>query len=35
VIAALRRLRMTGAEIAECLEMALSTVSGRAVVDRK
>ena len=24
-IAALRRLRMTGAEIAECLEMALST----------
>ncbi len=27
-IAALRRLRMTGAEIAECLEMALSTVSG-------
>jgi transposase InsO family protein len=28
VIAALRRLRMTGAEIAECLEMALSTVSG-------
>ena len=28
VIAALRRLRMTGAEIAECLQMALSTVSG-------
>jgi transposase InsO family protein len=28
VIAALRRLRMTGAQIAECLEMALSTVSG-------
>ncbi len=28
VIAALRRLRMTGAEIAECLEMALLTVSG-------
>jgi transposase InsO family protein/transposase len=28
VIAALRRLRMTGAEIAECLEMALTTVSG-------
>jgi transposase InsO family protein len=28
VIAALRRLRLTGAEIAECLEMALSTVSG-------
>ena len=28
VIAALRRLRMTGAEIAECLNMALSTVSG-------
>jgi transposase len=28
VIAALRRLRMTGAEIAECLAMALSTVSG-------
>jgi transposase InsO family protein len=27
-IAALRRLRMTGAEIAECLDMALSTVSG-------
>ncbi|MCA1677579.1 MAG: IS481 family transposase [Actinobacteria bacterium] len=27
-IAALRRLRMTGDEIAECLEMALSTVSG-------
>ena len=27
-IAALRRLRMSGAEIAECLEMALSTVSG-------
>jgi len=27
-IAALRRLRMTGAEIAECLGMALSTVSG-------
>jgi len=27
-IAALRRLRMTGAEIAEALEMALSTVSG-------
>jgi len=26
-IAALRRVRMTGAEIAECLEMALSTVS--------
>jgi transposase InsO family protein len=31
-IAALRRLRMTGAEIAECLGMALSTVS--AVLDR-
>jgi transposase InsO family protein len=28
VIAALRRLRMTGAEIAECLGMAVSTVSG-------
>ena len=28
VIAALRQLRMTGAEIAETLEMALSTVSG-------
>ena len=28
VIAALRRLRMTGAEIAEVLDMALSTVSG-------
>jgi len=28
VIAALRRLRFTGAEIAECLGMALSTVSG-------
>ena len=28
VIAALRRLRMTAAEIAECLEMAVSTVSG-------
>jgi transposase InsO family protein/transposase len=28
VIAALRRLRMTGAEISECLDMALSTVSG-------
>src|SRR5205823_10182593 len=28
VIAALRRLRMTGAEIAECLEMAVTTVSG-------
>jgi transposase InsO family protein len=28
VIATLRRLRMTGAEIAECLGMALSTVSG-------
>jgi transposase InsO family protein len=28
VIAALRRLRLTGAEIAECLGMALSTVSG-------
>src|SRR5262249_28039042 len=27
-IATLRRLRMTGAEIAECLGMALSTVSG-------
>ena len=27
-IAALRRLRMTGAEIAECLHMALSTVQG-------
>ncbi len=27
-IAALRRLRMTGAEIAECLQMAVSTVSG-------
>jgi hypothetical protein len=26
VMAALRRLRMTGAEIAECLGMALSTV---------
>jgi len=32
VIAALRRLRMTGAEIAFCLDMALSTVS--AVLDR-
>jgi transposase InsO family protein len=28
VIAALRRLRMTGAEIGECLGMAISTVSG-------
>ena len=28
VIASLRRLRMTGAEIADCLDMALSTVSG-------
>jgi transposase InsO family protein len=28
VIAALRRLRMTGTEIAECLDMALTTVSG-------
>ncbi|MGZ6662738.1 MAG: IS481 family transposase [Solirubrobacteraceae bacterium] len=28
VIAALRRVRLTGAEIAECLDMALSTVSG-------
>jgi transposase InsO family protein len=28
VIVALRRLRMTGAEIAGCLDMALSTVSG-------
>ena len=28
MIAALRRLRMTGAEIAECLNMALTTVSG-------
>jgi hypothetical protein len=28
VISALRRLRMTGAEIAECLGMPLSTVSG-------
>jgi transposase InsO family protein/transposase len=28
VIAALRRLRMTGAEIAECLDMAVTTVSG-------
>jgi len=28
VIAALRRLRMTAVEIAECLDMALSTVSG-------
>jgi hypothetical protein len=28
VIAALRRLRMTGTEIADCLGMALSTVSG-------
>ena len=28
MIAALRRLRMTGAEIAECLGMALTTVSG-------
>jgi transposase len=28
VIAALRRLRFTGAEIAELLDMALSTVSG-------
>ncbi len=28
VIASLRRLRMTGAEIAECLGMALTTVSG-------
>ena len=27
-IAALRRVRMTGAEIAECLDMALSTVQG-------
>ncbi len=27
-IAALRRLRMTGAQIAECLVMSLSTVSG-------
>jgi transposase InsO family protein/transposase len=28
VITALRRLRMTGAEIAECLDMAVTTVSG-------
>jgi transposase InsO family protein len=28
VIAALRRVRLTGSEIAECLDMALSTVSG-------
>ena len=28
MIAALRRLRMTGPEIAQCLAMALSTVSG-------
>ena len=28
LIAALRRLRMTGAEIAECLDMAVTTVSG-------
>lgn len=28
VIAGLRRLRMTGAEIAQCLGMPLSTVSG-------
>ena len=28
LIAGLRRLRMTGAEIAECLDMALTTVSG-------
>jgi hypothetical protein len=28
VVAALRRLRLTGAEIAECLGLALSTVSG-------
>jgi transposase len=28
VIAALRRLRMTGVEIAECLDMAVTTVSG-------
>ena len=28
MIAALRRLRITGAEIAECLDMPLSTVSG-------
>jgi transposase InsO family protein len=28
VIASLRRLRMTGAEIAQCLDMAVSTVSG-------
>jgi len=28
LIAGLRRMRMTGAEIAECLGMALSTVSG-------
>jgi DNA-binding transcriptional ArsR family regulator len=28
VIAALRRLRMTATEIADCLDMALSTVSG-------
>lgn len=28
MICSLRRLRMTGAEIAECLAMPLSTVSG-------
>ncbi len=32
VIAALRRVRFTGAEIAECLDMSLSTVSG--ILDR-
>jgi transposase len=34
LIAALRRLRMSGAEIAECLQMALSTVSGNPHQDR-
>ena len=34
VIAALRRVRMTGAEIAACLGMALSTVSGDPDPDR-
>jgi hypothetical protein len=33
-IAALRRVRLTGAEIAECLGMALSTVQGILNPDR-
>ena len=34
VIAALRRLRMTGTEIAECLGMAVTTVSGIPILSR-